>query len=414
MTTGLIRRFHFVLPIAMTLAVAVTASADVSESKRLARAKDYIAEEQWIRAVEELRAQIADPKESGRDEGLYWLAHSLNQAGDPAAAVETIARLERQFPKSLWVKPAGALRIQIAVRLGRNDVLWWTAVPPPPPPRPASAPRPPDAAAPVAPRPATATVPPPLPPPAPEPPSPARPATPAPPVGITAVRPSSVWVSDHSYPDPDLRVQALGYLMRTDAEKVIPLLRQIALEPGNPGPATQALFVLAQSDRRDARETVVQVARNGPEQIRVAAIRELGRFGGPDVSGELLMVYKLADASEVAVKRQVVRALGERAEKNALLTIVQAEKDSELRRRAILTLGTAGGSEQLWTLYARASAQMKRPIIMGLFNARAEEQLIRIAEGERDAELRRELLDHLRLLGTPKAREYLQKVSQNR
>ncbi len=39
-----------------------------------------------------------------RDEALYWLAHSQNQAGDPASAVATISRLERDYPTSMWVK----------------------------------------------------------------------------------------------------------------------------------------------------------------------------------------------------------------------------------------------------------------------------------------------------------------------
>ena len=76
---------------------------------------------------------MADAKEPRRDEALYWLAHSLNQSGDQASSVETIGRLERDFPASMWVKPARSLRIEIAVRLNRNDVLWWTALPPPPP-----------------------------------------------------------------------------------------------------------------------------------------------------------------------------------------------------------------------------------------------------------------------------------------
>ena len=67
------------------------------------------------------------------DEALYWLAHSLNQSGDQASSVETIGRLERDFPSSMWVKPARSLRIEIAVRLNRSDVLWWTALPPPAP-----------------------------------------------------------------------------------------------------------------------------------------------------------------------------------------------------------------------------------------------------------------------------------------
>ncbi|HSC26201.1 MAG TPA: tetratricopeptide repeat protein [Vicinamibacterales bacterium] len=385
-----------VLALVAAFACAAPAAADTGESQRLARAKDHIAEEQWTRAIAELRAVVADPKERGRDEALYWLAHSLNEAGDQAAAIATISRLEREYPSSLWVKPAGALRIQMAVRVGRIDVLWWTAVapaPPAPPPAPARA----------------SGAPPPPPPPV-----RATPATPAPPARVHTPRPPAIWVSESFHPDPDLRVQALGYLIRTDAEKVIPILKDIALEPAHPGAASRAVFLLAQSDRPEAQETIMHVVRVGVEPVRVAAIRELGRFGGPDVPGKLLEFYTAASPGELALKRQIVNSLGERSEQRALLTIVQSEKNLELRQRAIVTLGQAGGTEQLWALYNRAAAEMKRPIIVGLFNARAEEQLIRIAERERNAALRRVVLEHLGLLGTPGAKEYLQKVSRNR
>ncbi len=62
------------------------------------RAKDLIADEQWIRAIDEFKAAAADPKEPNKDEALFWLAHSQNQARDAAAAVETISRLEREYP----------------------------------------------------------------------------------------------------------------------------------------------------------------------------------------------------------------------------------------------------------------------------------------------------------------------------
>src|SRR6185436_17752441 len=111
--------------------------AAMPESQRMERAKDLIADEQWARAVDELKAAAADPKEANKDEALFWLAHSQNQTRDGAAAVETIRRLERDFPASRWVKPARSLRIEIAQRLQRNDVLSYTAAPPPPPPAPA-------------------------------------------------------------------------------------------------------------------------------------------------------------------------------------------------------------------------------------------------------------------------------------
>ena len=348
------------------------------ESKRLGRAKDYIADEQWPRAIEELRAAVADPKEPRKDEALYWLAHSLNQSGDQASSVETIGRLERDFPSSMWVKPARSLRIEIAVRLNRSDVLWWTALPPAAPP------------APVPPKP------------------PAQGRAPKAPVPPKA---PPVWYTDKYDPDADLRIQALWGLMKTDADKVVPILGQIAFESENPGPASRAVFMLAQSSLPTARAMVIRVAMTAPEPVRLAAVRDLGRFGGPEASKELLSLYTTANEP---VKLQIVKALGERAETVALLRIVESEKDGTLRFSAIAGLGQAGGVVPLAKLYKSASPRGKRPIIVGLFTARADAELIRICEAERDTELRKEALERLRLLGTPKAKEYLQKASEKR
>src|SRR5919205_547248 len=103
------------LTMGLLLGAALNASA--AESDRLTRAKDLIADEQWVPAVHELEAAAADLKEPARDEALFWLAHCESQARDLAAAVSTIARLEREYPKSAWVKPARSLRIEIAQRL---------------------------------------------------------------------------------------------------------------------------------------------------------------------------------------------------------------------------------------------------------------------------------------------------------
>lgn len=237
------------------------------------------------------------------------------------------------------------------------------------------------------------------------------PATP--PAATTATPPTppappAEWFTETYYPDTDLRIQALGSLIRTDADRVIPMLKKIALESSNPGEARRAVFVLAQSGRPDARSTVVEVAMNGPDPVRVAAVRELGRFGGAGLSKELLQVY--TKSNNVRVKTEVVMSLGARAENVALLRIAQSESDRRLRDRAIVTLGQAGGGDQLQTLYARVAADAKRPIIMGLFHAGADDALIRIAERERDEALRQEVVVRLRLLGTPKALAYADKL----
>lgn len=369
-----------------------------AESARMARAKDLISDDQWAAAIPVLRAAAADPKEPNKDEALFWLAHSQNQAGDLAEAVESIRTLQNTFPKSRWSGPAGSLLIELAQKLGRRDVLWRTAVPPAPPEPPAGPPGRPRAprgrpAPPVA-----------LPPPPPSPPSavgtPPAPVAPQPPPPMT-------WFADSYAPAPDLRVQALGRLIHTDAQKVIPILRTIAFQAANLGTARGAVFVLAQSRNPQARSTVVDVAKSGPEQVRVAAIRELGRFGGPEIVSELMDIYSTGNA---LVKQQIVVSFGERADASSLFRIAQSENDDRLRDAAILTLGRAGGREQQSALFSRASPATRRAIIRGLSLAQDDEGLIKLAEQEKDAALRQEILRRLRTIGTPKAKAYLASV----
>lgn len=364
-------------------------------SPRMEKAKDFIADEQWRRAIDVLTTAAADPKEKNQDEALFWLAHSQHQAGDLAEAVWTISDLERRFPTSRWVKLARSVRVELAQKLGRSDVLWWTvyAPPPPPPPPPSRAPK----AAPPAPAGRRSTPPPPPPPPMP-----------------------MMWASEYTAADTDLRIQALRSLIRTDAPRVIPMLRTIALESEDPNEASRAVFVLAQAGRSDAFTTLLELAKQAPtEAVSVAAVRELGRFGGPRMSDELLLVY---DVGKPRVKMQVVNSLGERAAANAgeraatnaLFRIVESEPDYSLKEAAIVTLGRAGGRTQLQRFYRRARPELKKPIIVGLFNARAEDELIEIAEHERDTALKTTVFNSLRLLGTPKSREYLEKVQTSR
>ncbi|HKH70198.1 MAG TPA: HEAT repeat domain-containing protein [Vicinamibacterales bacterium] len=425
------------------LAAPSSAAVREPDSQRLEQAKDFIADEQWIRAIDVLRRAAADAKERNKDEALFWLAHSLHQARDLGRAVETISELERKFPTSRWVKPARSLRVEIAQKLQRDDVLWWTARPPalvnPTAAKPLPAARAPRATTPAAP------VVPPAPsepgmavPPAPgattprpatvfrtAPPAPSsaeaprtvetprgRPmafSTPAPIAPATA--PPMMWIPQNWDPDTDLRIQALGSLMRTDSARVIPMLKEIALDSPNPQEASRAVFVLAQSGHADAHSTVIEVAMHGSEPVRVAAVRELGRFGGAKVPEELLQVYSTGNTR---VKYQVVNSLGERAATVALMQIAESESNQHLRDTAIVTLGQAGGRAQLQRLYMRASAASKRPIIAGLFNARAENELIQIAERETDPAIRQDILARLRLLGTPKAKAYVEKAHTSR
>jgi HEAT repeats len=374
------------------------AHVEPAESERMTRAMDLIIDEQWFEAIKELRLAADDPKEPARDEALFWLAHSQNQVGDLAAALESLRRLQRDFTKTRYSKPAASLLVELAQKLGRRDVLWQMAPPPPPPP-PQPTPvvaAPPPGRGKATPRPA-----PPSPPPAPvgAPPATAAPAPPAPPKELPMP-----WITETMLEDADLRIQALGRLIRTDAQKVIPMLGTIALTQDKPAEARRAVFVLAQSGHPDAQLVVVEVAKKGPQPVRLAAVKELGRFGGPEIGKELLQVYSTAD---VPVKQQVVFSLSLRNDAMALLKIAQSENNPDLRENAVLALGRAGARDQLRVMYASAPVEVRYVIVRGLFTARDDDGLIRICEEEKVPQLRTYAHDRLRLMNTARARAYL-------
>jgi hypothetical protein len=401
------------------------------DSKRMARAKDYIADEQWARAIVELQAVAADPREANRDEALFWLAQSEHETGDQPAAIQTIARLERLFPASRWVRLGRMLRLEIAERMNRDDVLWAVVAPRPASTPMAAAPAPP-AVGPAPPAPMAGAVPPvppaapprarpgvmaapPAPPTTPAPGARLRPtALPAPPAAGAPDAPPALMPGAEYFlpltpypPDADLRIEALSGLLEGHGERVIPLLKEIALDGNSPDEARRAILVLARSHRPEARTTVVDVARRGPEPVRLAAIREMGRFEGAGVTDQLMQVY--SNSPTLRVKRQIVSSLGERADNMALLRIVRAESDMAVRNTAIVTLGRLPGAQvQLRTLYGQAPQDSRMAILSALFTSKDEDELIRIARTEREPLLRTQARMRLRMLATPKALKFLQ------
>jgi HEAT repeat protein len=110
--------------------------------------------------------------------------------------------------------------------------------------------------------------------------------------------------------------------------------------------------------------------------VRIAAIRELGRF---------------SDSSFTAT----------------LAGIAKAEADPSVRETAIVTLGRSGARVQLRTLYRQVPTQSRISVINALFTAKDDDELIRIATDERDQHLRTSARQQLRLLSTPKAVKFL-------
>jgi hypothetical protein len=216
---------------------------------------------------------------------------------------------------------------------------------------------------------------------------------------------ADVWIPAGST-DMTLKVQALSTLIESHSDQAIPLLRAIALDRNSPDEARQAVFVLGQSRRPEAQRTVVEVAREASEPVRIAAVRELGRFDGTTISSELMRVYAMGGTPRL--KRQVVASLGERADNLALLRIARSESEASVRDYAIVTLGRTGAREQLRTLYVQTPLESRLAVLAALFAARDDDELIRIARTEGNPRLRLRAREQLQMLATPKAVKFLE------
>ena len=339
--------------------------------------------------------------------------------GRPVAAVATISRLEREYPTSMWVRPAQSLRIEIAVRLQPQRRAVDTVAPPLPPPAPGVPPAlggSADAVAATCDVPAGAA---------------GAPGSAAPEAAAAAQRPyrrrrsavppkppppPPMWYSESIGADDDLRIQALGGLLRSEPQRVVPMLGEIALESDEPELGeprrVRAGAVVAAGGARDCR----QGRQAGSEPVQIAAVRDLGRFGGPDVSNDLMQVYVTA---QPPVKAQIVKSLGERSEQLALATIVAVRegRPDPLTARSSAS-GRRAAADQLAAMYQAASPATSGAIIGGLVlragGARADpHRRSRADPGRSDVPERRP-----RAAAAARARRrpgsYLQKVSEER
>ncbi|HSL23049.1 MAG TPA: HEAT repeat domain-containing protein, partial [Vicinamibacterales bacterium] len=200
-----------------------------------------------------------------------------------------------------------------------------------------------------------------------------------------------------AFEELDLQIQALGSLMRVEPARAVPILKQVALAADDEDQARRAIFVLMQSNRRDARSAVAEIARTGPEPVTLAAVKQLGLVRSAEAARLLTELYRSGTAP---VKTQVIRALGSARQPLSLMRIARTESERALRESAVAALGQAGARTQLASLY-RQRSELRLPVIAALFTAGGMAELRQIARTERDATLRAAANAKLRLLSEP-------------
>lgn len=258
---------------------------------------------------------------------LYWKAYAENKEGQSANALSTCGELRKSYPKSRWLDECGALEIEIRGKSGHP-------------------------------------------------------------------------VSPQAETDENLKLLALNALMQQDQAEAVPILQKILSGNQPEELKSRALFVLAQSDSPQAAALINQIAQgqSGPA-LQIKAIRTLATQG-KRAGDTLASIYQ--HSSDAQVKRVILQSYLITGDSSKLLEAARQETNPELVKTAVQTLGAMGGGQDLLTMYrATNNAQTKADIINALIPAghSGVSPLTEIAQSEQDPELRRKAIRNLGISG---------------
>lgn len=309
------------------LLIASGEGAGVDDGSLYADGTRAINESRWADAVG-LFDRVAQMHAEHAEGALYWKAYAENKEGQAANALNTCGQLRKSYSKSRWIDECGALEIEIRGKSGD----------------------------PVAPQ---------------------------------------------AEADENLKLLALSALMQQDQAQAVPILQKILIGNQSEELKSRALFVLAQSNSPQAEGLIAQIAQgqSGPA-LQIKAIRMLAAAKGKGADDTLSSIYQ--HSSDTKVKRVILQSYLVTGDSSKLLEAARQETDPELVKTAVHTLGAMSAGQDLLTLYRAANnAQTKASIIDSLIASghNGVAPLTEIAQSEQDAELRRKAIRNLGIAG---------------
>jgi hypothetical protein len=191
---------------------------------------------------------------------------------------------------------------------------------------------------------------------------------------------------------------ALRGIMQSDPEQALPVIEKMLTGTNSPKVKDRALFVLSQSHSVRAREIIAGVAKgNANPDLQLRAIRYIGIMGGQDNRQILADVYRTSN--DAAVKRSILRSFMTAGDKDRLFAAAKSETDASLRGEAIRQLGVMHASSELAQLYqTESSVEIKKSILQSMFVGGDGDKLIDLAKNEKDPELRKTAIRNLGLM----------------
>ena len=217
-------------------------------------------------------------------------------------------------------------------------------------------------------------------------------------------------VSPEAESNEDLKLIAINSLMGSDPEQALPMLEKFLNGPQPLKLKERALFVLSQSGSPKAHEIVARIASGSRNpELQMKALRDLGLFGGKESRGTLEEIYK--SSHDMEVKRVILQSFMVGGEKQRLLEVAKSEQSPELRAEAVKQLGVMGARAELYQLYQNETfLEVKRGILQGMFISGDVDHTLEFARAEKDAELRRQAVRNLGLMGKDKTADALASI----
>jgi HEAT repeat protein len=367
--------------------------ANAHEDELYSNAKDALDEGEFDDAIKKFDEVV---KIHGRkaDGALYWKAYALNKAGNKAEALTAIGELRRNYPRSNWLRDAGALEQD--TRGGGNpenisdEELKILALQ-------SLLNTDPEKAVPLLEKIVQGNY-------------------------SAKLKDKALFVLSQSGSDraqqilmtlakantqPDLQKRAIRYMGMNGNSRNRAVLKEIYNSSTDVGVKKSVFQAWLMAGAKDDVLAVARTEKN-PE-LRREAIRYLGMLGGRT---ELRQLYK--EATDPDAKNNLLQAMGMAGDAEGLTEAATSEKDPRVRSRAIRNLGLFGGGEgagTLLTIYnSNSDLETKKEVVNALFLHGAGKELVGLARKESNPQMKRELIQKMSLMSSPEITEYMMEV----
>jgi len=372
--------------------------ANAREEALYNEATQKMDEGKWSDALQRYQ-QVYELKGRRADGALYWKAYTLNKLGRRQESLNSIAALRSAYPKSQWLKDAGALEVEVKQASGQpvnvaaqsDDEYKLLALR-------SVMDSDPDRAIPIVEK-----------------------------------------MLDNPNNTSHLKEQALFLLAQADSPKAGQIVATIARGQMGTSLQTKAIQFLgtesspantrtlgeiyASTQSTDVKRAVIQAYLISDNQagvltaakqeanpdVKRAAIQTLGAM---DAKKELSQLYATADPGS---KRAILDACVAAGYSELLAQVAKNPNEQvELRRNALQRLGAVGGKDTNATLVqiyrSETNREMKNAALDGLFVDDDAADLVALAKSESDPQMRRQIVEKLAIMDSKEAKDYMLEI----